>query len=47
LSKQNIEIDISNTQTYDHSLSCLGTGTSIKSCGIKSYNCHLFIILWG
>ena len=29
------EIDISNTQIYDRSLSCLGTGTSIKSGWFK------------
>ena len=28
-----------NTQIYDHSLFCLGTGTSVKSEGVK-------LVLW-
>ena len=29
------KIDTPNTQIHDNSLSCLGTGTSIKSGGVK------------
>jgi len=37
--KSNIKIDTPNTQIYDHSLSCLGTGTLLKSGGVK-------LVLW-
>jgi hypothetical protein len=32
---ERVEIDISNRQIHDRSLSWLGTGTSIKSGGVK------------
>ena len=31
------KIDTSNTKIHDHSLSCLGTGTAIKSDGVKLF----------
>ncbi len=38
---QKEEKSISLTQIHDHSVSCLGTGTSIKSGGVKLVNLPL------
>ena len=39
------KIDISNTQIHDRSLSCLGTGTSIKNGGVKLVFLTLICVL--